>query len=414
MLKTAVIGTDSPIGLAVVRELGERGVPVYAIGNRPDSIGGKSRHADRFFLRPRGPLAQWLPEFVTTHEIGAVMAISEQTLAELCALRGTLPGCLVIAPEAEKFALVLDKSATLDAARSVGIDVPASWQPLAPQNENTFPTSLTYPVAVKWSDPVAMIDRLSAASLPLEKVEYADNPEALRSILRKYDRIATWPMVQEYARGYGFGQMLHMHRGEATLKFQHRRLREWPPTGGISTCCTSVPLTEHNEQMMLSERLLRSIGWEGPAMVEYRHDPATGRYVLMEINGRLWGSIPLAYHCDANFAWETWRCAVGQAKLTVSRSPSRPRHRIARYMVPDTKHLLAQMKNALPMAEKLVLLSSFIFQFIDPAACYYVWSVRDPRPFLSDIRSIISQAARRGKPAPDGSPRIPPAASTLP
>lgn len=411
MVTTAVIGTDSPIGLTVVRELGDRGVDVHAVGKRIDSIGGKSRRARHFTMRPNGPLAAWLPQFVARHQIGAVMAVSEQTLAELARLRGKIPNCVIIAPEPEKFALVLDKSATLAAARDIGMDVPDSWQPGAAQDHRQLAASLQYPVAIKWSDPVAVIARLDAAGLPLEKVEYAAGPEALLAVLRKYDRLGLWPMVQEYAQGYGFGQMLHMHHGIATLKFQHRRLREWPPSGGISTYCISVPLTEHAAQMALSEQLLRSIGWEGPAMVEYRHDPATGRYVLMEINGRFWGSMPLAYHCGAKFAWETWRCAVGQT----NKSAPVLKQRFARYLVPDAKHLIAQMQNrALPVSQKLTLLASFILQFLNPSARYYVWSWKDPRPFLSDIWSIIRTGARRDISMPAPAPRIPPAAGILP
>src|SRR5690606_28748671 len=96
----------------------------------------------------------------------------------------------------------------------------------------------------------------------------------------------------------------------ATLCFQHERLHEWPPEGGVSTLCRSVPLERHQEQMAKSVALLVSLGWSGPAMVEYRYDPGRGRYVLMEINGRFWGSQPLAYHCGAHFAWEGYRRAV--------------------------------------------------------------------------------------------------------
>ncbi len=411
MVTTAVIGTDSPIGLTVVRELGERGVDVHAIGKRADAIGGKSRRARHFTVRPYGPLVAWLPQFVARHQIGAVMAVSERTLAELALLRGKIPNCVIIAPEPEKLALVLDKSATLAAAQDIGMDVPYSWQPGAAQDHRQLAGSLKYPAAIKWSDPVAVIDLLDAAGMPLEKVEYAAGPDALLAVLRKYDRLGLWPIVQEYIGGYGLGQILHMHHGAATLKFQHRRLREWPPSGGISTCCTSVPLTEHAAQMALSEELLRSIGWEGPAMVEYRHDPGSGRYVLMEINGRFWGSMPLAYHCGAKFAWETWRCAMGQP----SEPPPVLKKRTARYLVPDSKHVIAQLQNgALPAAQRLKLLASFILQFLNPAARYYVWSWKDPRPFLSDIWSIIRKAARRDISVPAPGPQIPPAAGILP
>ena len=92
-----------------------------------------------------------------------------------------------------------------------------------------------------------------------------------------------------------------------------------------------------------SEALLASIGWEGAAMVEYRHDPATARSVLMEINGRFWGSIPLAHHCGAQFGWETYRRQVlGE---TTDETPALKPGR-ARYMVPDAKHLVAVLRNS--------------------------------------------------------------------
>ena len=36
-------------------------------------------------------------------------------------------------------------------------------------------------------------------------------------------------------------------------------------------------------------------------MVEYRHDPSTGRCCLMEINGRFWGSLQLAIDAGVDF-----------------------------------------------------------------------------------------------------------------
>jgi hypothetical protein len=42
-------------------------------------------------------------------------------------------------------------------------------------------------------------------------------------------------------------------------------------------------------------------------MVEYRYDAGSGRYLLMEVNGHLWGSLPLASACGAEFAWEAYR-----------------------------------------------------------------------------------------------------------
>ncbi len=393
MNKTAIIGTDSPIGLTMVRELGEHGVPVHAIGSRKDSLGASSRFAAAFTVRPSQPVAGWLPAFVRDNDIGAVMAVSEGTLVELSQLASAMPDCTIIAPEPAKLALVLDKQATMDVARKVGINIPAGWQPRSSLAADIASQPLTYPVAVKWADPVSMAGQIADAGLPLEKIEYASSPMQLQQVLARYDRLGAYPLVQEYAAGYGLGQMINMHQGRATLKFQHQRLREWPPSGGVSTYCASVPLGRHSAQMDLSEALLSEIGWEGPAMVEYRHDPSTGRYCLMEINGRFWGSIPLAYHSGAHFVWESWRCAHGLG--AVEAAPIR--HRRARYMVPDTKHLAAQIKSDdVAFAAKLKLLGSFILRYFDPSTAYYVWSLRDPRPFFADAAAIVRKALRRG------------------
>ncbi len=123
-------------------------------------------------------------------------------------------------------------------------------------------------------------------------------------------------------------------------------------------------------------------------MVEYRHDPTTGRYWLMEVNGRFWGSIPLAYHCGAHFAWEQFRIEVLGEKSETTARPFRGRR--ARYVIPDAKHIYAVMRDpALPIGSRLRAALRFVTDFLDPRVRYYVWSWRDPRPMLADLASIV-------------------------
>jgi predicted ATP-grasp superfamily ATP-dependent carboligase len=153
--------------------------------------------------------------------------------------------------------------------------------------------------------------------------------------------------------------------------------------------------------MALSEKLLRAIDWEGQAMVEYRYEAASDRYWLMEVNGRFWGSLPLARHCGADFAWEAYRRKVlGQ---TEPAPPPRDDLR-ARYMVPETKRLarilIAPGRIGDPFFRRrpVVDLFGYLLAFFDPRARYYVFSASDPRPWLRDIVQMVRKAARRGKP----------------
>lgn len=411
-----VIGADTPIGLTIIRELGKHGVPVIAVGTSGHSVGGASRFTTAFVRRPDAqPIEGWLPALITRHGAKALFAISENDLIELAALPPVIAGCRILTPRSPALNIVLDKGRTIAAASAVGIDVPVSWQPAIDDavsdavgdalGEDFAATArrLDYPLAVKWSDPMAVMPMLARHNIAFEKIEYAGTPDHLLHILRKYDAIGRWPLVQSYCPGAGLGQMLLMRGGQAMLTFQHRRLHEWPPSGGVSTLCTNEPPGRHKDQMDKSAALLRHIGWEGPAMVEYRYDAATGRYWLMEVNGRFWGSLPLAHHCGAYFAWTAYALALhgdalhGDAPVP---APAAARAIRACYLIPETRRLAAILAGRgarHSWREKLRTVAGYIRDRFDWRLRYYVFAWDDPRPFFTDIAGIIARISRRDR-----------------
>jgi len=100
--------------------------------------------------------------------------------------------------------------------------------------------------------------------------------------------------------------------------FAHRRLREKPPSGGVSVLAEAVVLEPALEAAALA--LLAELNWEGVAMVECKRDEANGgRPVLMEINGRFWGSLQLAIDAGVNFPALLAACAGGTVPTPVRR-----------------------------------------------------------------------------------------------
>lgn len=398
-----ILGVDTPIGLAVARELGRHGVPVHGIGRNSDAVGRTSRYLSGFSLRPQGSaLAEWLPERIFHTGARALFAISEDDLIALAALPARIEGCEILTPRKPQLDLVLDKGRTLALASGCGIDVPESWQPVAGENFAQYAETLTYPVVAKWADPPEMVHILAQHGLSLIKAEHIFDKEALLALLDRYTPLREWPIIQPFCAGVGFGQMLHMAGARASLKFQHRRIHEWPPEGGVSTLCESVPLDRHTHQMEKSEGLLKAIGWSGPAMVEYRHDPETGKYWLMEVNGRFWGSLPLAQHCGAEFAWEQYR------HMILGETGDAPRNldqRRARFMIPETRRLIRVLfgREPIPNFRRTPLkdLLGYITGFIDPRMRYFVFAADDVRPFFHDLFSVIRKAVRRETPPPE-------------
>ena len=396
-----LLGIDTPIGVAVLRELGEHGVAVHGVGRTTAAIGRASRYCSDFSVRPDGALGDWLPGLIRQTGAKALLAISEGDLFALAELDRVVEGCTILSPNMTTLTTVLDKRQTLANAAAIGIDVPVSWQPVAGEDFARRTSALAYPVIAKWADPPAMAERLTALGMPLVKAEYLHDAGAMAALLERYAILGAWPLIQNYCPGVGLGQMIYMADGKAVLAFQHRRLHEMPPEGGISTLCTSEPLHRHSAQMTKSEALLARIGWEGPAMVEYRHDPATGRYWLMEINGRFWGSLPLASHCGVEFGWESYRRGIlGETHRLDQAYPLRR----ARYMIPETRRLTRLLFNRNAIADPvfrptpLADLASYIFGFFDPRMRYFLFRWRDPGPFFADIKAVLVKAVRRGTP----------------
>jgi predicted ATP-grasp superfamily ATP-dependent carboligase len=356
-------------------------------------VGRGSRYLSEFLVRPEGPLSHWLPQLVRNHGAGAVLPLRDRDIMDVAALGERVAGARNLGAPAGPAALVMDKARTIEAARACGIDVPRSWQPEGA--EDPLP-AIGWPVVLKWADPLPVMAALAATGLPDLKVEYCADQASLRRALARYRPIARYPLVQEYVRGRGLGQTLYMESGQATLRFQHERVHEWPPSGGVSSLCRAVPLERHAEQMRLSEALLAAIGWEGFAMVEYRWDEASGRCTLMEVNGHLWGSLALSSACGAEFAWEAYRRRV----LGETYAAPPPRSDLAaRDLVKETRRLGrllgGRTDNPCFTPTPWRDLGRYLAGFVDPRTRPYIFSWSDPVPACWGLAATAVRALRR-------------------
>jgi predicted ATP-grasp superfamily ATP-dependent carboligase len=133
-------------------------------------------------------------------------------------------------------------------------------------------------------------------------VDYAHNKEQFirkyRAICDKHNMADTLPIVQRYIDGGGFGFFAYYENGQCKNFFIHKRLREYPASGGFSTTAEAFydPKIE-----TYGKKILDALNWDGVAMVEFKQDKRTGEYYLMEINAKFWGSLELALVNGVNF-----------------------------------------------------------------------------------------------------------------
>ncbi|MET0050478.1 MAG: ATP-grasp domain-containing protein, partial [Candidatus Thiodiazotropha sp.] len=130
-------------------------------------------------------------------------------------------------------------------------------------------------------------------------VEYADNHEQLSHKLKALDPLAYPVVLQERVVGTGAGAFYCYNKGACVAKFAHARIREKPPSGGVSVVRESRLVDPTVDKY--SQALLSKLNWHGVAMVELKIDQSDGSAYLMEINGRFWGSLQLAIDAGVDF-----------------------------------------------------------------------------------------------------------------
>lgn len=129
----------------------------------------------------------------------------------------------------------------------------------------------------------------------------AEEYAAALSVMSKYDPC---PIVQERVEGIGAGASLLLDRDSRLISaLCHRRIREYPASGGPSTCCESFYSKDLIDRAF---RLLSSFGFVGMAMVEFK-----GEHVL-EVNPRVWGSFPMTERAESPLACRYARAAAGE------------------------------------------------------------------------------------------------------
>lgn len=204
----------------------------------------------------------------------------------------------------------------------------------------------------------------------------------------------TGTVIQEYVPGDGYGFYALYRRGEIRAHFMHRRIREYPSTGGTSTAAESIYDPEIQE---IGERLLNALQWHGVAMVELKMDARDGRYTLMEINPKFWGSLDLAAASGIDFAWLAARMAVDGDVEPVNDYRIGVRHH---WLFPDEVLHLASH----PSSFGAVLRDTFDADVYGNVR----WS--DPLPTLFQIGmtgvKLVTRTLSGGLRRPHGEPRI--------
>src|SRR5438552_2435212 len=277
-------------------ELGKLGLEVH-VAARSDCPAFRSRWATRTLIQPSTSDSQRFIRWLRTlpDEYALVIPATGYSLHHLARLDESDPlrEALVL-PAPEALHTALDKARTLDRAIRLGISVPSSSLRTRRDAAENGPL----PRVLKPTCSVLEGSHDLTEVFPTLVRDAEQRKEALERLLQKCP-----VLEQELVPGVGIGIECLYARGKLLWHFAHERLHEGTGGGLGSGSFYRKSIPAPPDLLWAAKRLLDVLGWHGVAMVEFKYDRESGRYWLMEINPRLWGSVALAIDAGVDFPY---------------------------------------------------------------------------------------------------------------
>lgn len=390
MHKVLVLDANQRSALAIIRSLGRHGLKLVAGDHMAAPLAAASRHASDSVRYPNP--AESPQSFV--REIAAIagrlgidtiIPASDLTTMLLASQPDLSQGVRLACPAAAPYEALTDKAHLLEIAGRVGVRAPDTEVALGAAGIKEAARSFDYPLVLKPARSRCLLnDRVVSTSVLT--VRAADQLDAALAGLPWLDQIPC--LVQRFVPGEGAG-VFALHGTEGPLAwFAHRRIREKPPTGGVSVLSESMPVDSVMQSAAL--KLLSAVGWVGVAMVEFRVAP-DGTAFLMEVNGRFWGSLQLAIDCGVDFPWLLYRLFEG---IPVPPPDSYVIGRRLRWVLGDLDSLIIKLRSDQSTNwQKMAAAGTFLRSFLDPRCRQEVFRLSDPAPGLREARHWVSALA---------------------
>lgn len=360
MPRVLVLDAQSRIAVEIVLALARHGLVIDAAG-RGEALAFSAKCVSNKFNQPVADdpksFLDWLAGLDAAWHYDLIIPTTEDCLHLFPHFDGASElwrKCVL--PSPASLAIALSKVQTVEMARRLGIPVPES-RVLTGPSENVASEAVTFPVVLKPEKSRMLKDGVLYELAPVVVEDENERQEHLARMLPK-----SAVLQQEFVEGKGYGIEVLFDRGRMAWSFAHERLHEGAPggrIGGASTYRRSI--TPPPDLLHDSEKILTELKWHGVAMVEFRVAP-DGRYRLMEINPRLWGSLALAIDAGVDFPYGLYCLAAGRPL------PPQPRYRLhyhTRLMPHDLRWIKANWrvnKSWNAFAEFLKLARPFMFR----------------------------------------------------
>lgn len=198
---------------------------------------------------------------------------------------------------------------------------------------------------------------------------------------RVYDMCAPWAdvlMVQEWIEGtdvdlYSCNCYFNL-KNEPLVSFIAKKIRQYPPVTGNTSLGIECRADEVKE---IALEMFRKVNYHGLGYVEMKRDARTGKYYIIEPNiGRPTGRSALAEAAGVEILYTLYCEKVGLPL---------PEQREQKYLNVKWIQIRTDLMSAYYYWKKGELSLADYFKSINGKKFYAVFSLKDPKPFFSEI-----------------------------
>ena len=305
-----------PTALAVIRDLGRRGIPVIGVDSYWWMIGFYSKYCNKLALldpeKNENELFKVLLDYGEALERKSVLfAIDDNFIAFLSKYAHRLRSYYRFPLTAEDYERkFLNKRNFYQLCKQRGISFPITYFPNSLEEVKDISQKVPFPCIIK-----PVYSHIWAKRFKVTKAIKINSPKEL---LHTYKKISlslsnTELMIQEVIGGgddriYLCAIYLDSS-GEPLSVFTGRTIRQYPPDFG--TKCLAEGFKD-NYIAKLSIEILRKIGFCGICGVEFKKDPKDGQLKIMEVNPRVVRWYGLTEACGVPVIYTAYKDLIGE------------------------------------------------------------------------------------------------------
>ncbi|MCH6161921.1 carboxylate--amine ligase [Streptomyces marispadix] len=278
--------------LGAVRSLGRTGIEVHLAEAAPGPV-TRSRYVHRAHSLPPAPPGP--PGGASDVELGralervsdaigtpaVLIALDDRGAIAVSALSERLRGRFLLPPTAPGLpARVADKAELAGLCAAAGISHPVTVSPGSAEEAAREAALLGLPVIAKWSRPWLLPKGMRSTTLvrtPADAYELYEHSAHAGSRLLLQQRLTEGHGTDWFFHGYADADAGFLVGGAG------RKERSWPPRTGLTAVGTWLANPDVEEA---ATRLAAHIGYRGILDLDFRLDPDTGSYHLLDFNPR--------------------------------------------------------------------------------------------------------------------------------